>query len=175
MIHEAILSHLTSTLSHSMLKFTMKDLSELKEDKSDKAGSYYTTNRKYSFFYPRVTVLVSMIILVITLVINIIIVYKHDKTSIQSQASTSEITQSLAAIPHGCSYQQTQQGLKVVCPQPTLIIPTDAATCHPGMQSGTMICVDKKKQPQIIQLPILPKECRYVTIGTKTFIDCQMQ
>src|SRR5579864_2926042 len=92
----------------------------------ESASAYYNKYRKRRFFFSRLTVLTSMLVLIITLGINISLLYSHDNSTTQSNAAGHENPQKLLpSLPIGCSYQQTTKGLSVVCPTPT---PTETAS-----------------------------------------------
>lgn len=86
----------------------------------ESASAYYNKYRKRRFFFSRLTVLTSMLVLIVTLGINITLLYSHDNSTIKSNASGHENPQKLLpSLPAGCDYKQTSKGLIVVCPTPT--------------------------------------------------------
>lgn len=86
----------------------------------ESASTYYNKYRKMRFFFSRLTVLTSMIVLIITLVINISLLYSHDKNTITTHAATEQnIQQVLPKLPVGCLYKKTNKNYEVECPTPT--------------------------------------------------------
>lgn len=103
------------------------------------AQEYYNTNRKRSFLYSRLSVIVSMVVLVGVLGFNVNTLY-NEQTSTQSQASTQPKTDNLPKLAKGCVYERTNDGFRVVCATPT---------------PSPLIAKDTIN----VQLPQLPREC----------------
>lgn len=109
------------------------------EQSSQSAETYYNQKRKRSFFYSRVTVFVSMIVLVGVLAFNVNSLY-NDPTVTQSRASEQPNTNNLPKLPKGCEYKPVNNGFEVVCTTPT----PEATPETSGIN---------------VQLPKLPPQC----------------
>lgn len=118
----------------------------------ESASTYYNKYRKRRFFFSRLTVLTSMLVLIITLGINISLLYSHDKSTVTSHAAMEQNTQQLLPkLPKGCIYQKSTNGLEVVCPTPT---PTIAMV------------------PINVALPQLPPQCSLESSTKGSIITC---
>lgn len=119
----------------------------------ESASTYYNNYRKRRFFFSRLTVLTSMLVLVIALGINISLLYSHDNSTLSSHAAEPENPQKLLpSLPAGCSYQQTTKGLAVVCPTPT-------STINPAI-------------PINVALPQFPPQCTLESSSTGSKVSC---
>jgi hypothetical protein len=124
---------------------------EPNQNQTQSANAYYSNNRKRSFFYSRVTVVTSMVVLVAALGINVYALY-NQQTTTQSRASQPVVQKNLLPpLPTGCEYQQTDNGLAVVCGSPT---PAQAAVALN------------------VQLPQLPPQCSVQTSTKGNKIIC---
>lgn len=115
------------------------------------ATTYYNSKRKRSFLYSRLTVVVSMVILVGVLAFNVNTLY-HDQTALQSRASEQPNTNSLPKLPNGCDYKPVTNGFEVVCSTPT---PTVASAHAIG-----------------VTLPQLPQTCSLQSLTGGNRIVC---
>ena len=122
----------------------------------ESAATYYDTKRKRSFLYSRITVVVSMVILVAVLAFNVNVLYS-DKTALQSRASEHPNTNNLPKLPKGCEYQPLNNGFQVVCETPTpaqAVAPTTSASAI------------------AVKLPQLPPACSLQTFEGGNRIIC---
>jgi hypothetical protein len=119
----------------------------------ESASAYYNKYRKRRFFFSRLTVLTSMLVLIVALGINISLLYSNDNSTIKSNAAAPENPQKiLPKLPSGCIYQQTKKGLAVACPTPT---PTPMAAV-----------------PINVALPQLPPQCTLESSTTGSKVSC---
>lgn len=128
------------------------------EPNLESAQHYYNPQRKRSFFYSRLFVVVSMLVLVVVLTINISVLYSEQRTSTTTQASNGQ-TQ-LPNLPQGCEYQSNGQGknVKVVCASAT---PVQKPTSTPNAVA-----------PLTVGLPKLPAQCRYLISEVGYEVKC---
>lgn len=126
----------------------------------ESAQHYYNPQRKRSFFYSRLFVVVSMLVLIVVLTINISVLYSEQRTSTTTQASNGQ-TQ-LPNLPKGCEYQSNDHGkdVKVVC--------TSATPVQEQKPTNTPNAVS----PISVGLPKLPQQCRYLITGTGYEVKC---
>lgn len=122
------------------------------------ATSYYNSNRRKSFFLSRLFVLISMLVLVVTLSINVAILYSQQRTSTTTQASGTANQNNLPDLPKGCEYQTKQNGVEVVCP-------TGAPEASPTLASNP-------KFPINVELPELPETCTYAASNGGFAVNC---
>ncbi|MBA3723921.1 MAG: hypothetical protein H0W89_03420 [Candidatus Levybacteria bacterium] len=128
------------------------------EQSQETATSYYNHSRKRSFFFSRLIVIFSMLILVIALGINITVLYSEERTSATTRASAGDSQSNLPALPKGCEYQSKEKGVIVVCPTATPeLSPTLAAN---------------PKFPISVELPELPAPCDYEASGDGLAVTC---
>jgi len=121
----------------------------------DSAQNYYNPARKRSFFYSRLFVILSMVVLVIGLSINISLLYSNQKTSTTSHAASQD---TLPSLPAGCIYEKANNKVGIVCPTPDL-----------SQQTTKQM---KEKYPIVITLPSLPVQCHYFTTNNGYKIAC---
>lgn len=128
------------------------------EQPQETATSYYNHSRKRSFFFSRLFVVFSMLILVIALGINISVLYSEERTSATTRASTAANQSNLPVLPKGCEYQSKEKRVIVVCPTATPeLSPTLAAN---------------PKFPIAVELPELPASCDYEASGEGLAVKC---
>ena len=123
--------------------------------------SYYNKTRKRSFFFSRMFVMLSMVVLVIALSVNISFLYSQERTTTTSHASTPESEQvALPSLAAGCTYQPAtnSKGYKVVCPTS---LPTQSA------QTATASAASI-----IVTLPNLPPQCQYAVSTNGYSLRC---
>ncbi len=128
------------------------------ESNLDVAQNYYNSSRKRSFFFSRLFVISSMLVLLIALMVNISFLYSQERTSTTSQASSQNAQKFLPSLPAGCEYEQIGKGFKINCPQ---ISPTLAAK----LANTATFPVD-------IELPNLPAQCKYQTSNGGFAVKC---
>jgi hypothetical protein len=123
-----------------------------KQEKSyESIADYYNKSRKRSFFLSRLTVITSMFVLLIVLTINISLFYSNQKSTTQTHAAENEnSTKLLPSLAQGCSYQQVNGKVTIVCntPTPTVSVPIN------------------------IVLPQLPQQCSIETTTDGNKITC---
>lgn len=123
------------------------------EPTQETASEHYNASGKRTFLFSRITVMVAMIVLVLTLGINIVVLTSTHNNTIKSNAySPANPEKNLPSLPAGCSYQQAKKGLAVVCPTAT---PTPIATV-----------------PINVTLPKLPPQCTLETSQSGSIIHC---
>lgn len=122
------------------------------------ATTYYNEGRKRSFFFSRFFVILSMLILVVTLSINISVLYSQNRTSTTSKADSGTNQANLPPLPEGCEYQTVEKGVVVVCP-------TKASKPSPTLAVNSEF-------PMYVRLPKLPAQCEYLNSAQGTRVDC---
>lgn len=128
------------------------------EQSLDSATNYYNNNRKRSFFLSRIFVIVSMLVLVVTLGINISVLYSQQRTSTTSQAASVSKPSDLPTLPKGCEYQSKGKGVVVVCP-----------TESPKVTGTTEA---NEQFPINVRLPKLPAQCDYIDSAAGIALQC---
>lgn len=121
-------------------------------------SSYYNEGRKRSFFFSRLFVIVSMIILVVALSINISVLYSQDRTSTTSSADSGKNQTNLPSLPEGCEYQTIDKGVGVVCP-------TNTPQVRPTLAANPEF-------PMNVRLPKLPSQCEYLNSANGVRVSC---
>lgn len=121
-------------------------------------ASYYNEGRKRSFFFSRLFVVLSMLVLVIALSINISVLYSEDRTSTTTSANSGKNQANLPPLPEGCEYQTVDKGVIVVCP-------TDAPQISPTLAANSEF-------PMNVRLPKLPSQCEYMNSANGVSISC---
>ncbi len=121
------------------------------------ATSYYNAHRRKSFFLSRLFVLISMLVLIVTLGINVAVLYQQ-RTSATTRASGPVGQNNLPALPQGCEYQTKQNGVVVVCP-------TDKPNASPTLASNPEF-------PIKVELPELPEPCTYASSNGGFAVNC---
>lgn len=140
------LTFLTSFTCTAMLEKT-----QFMDPTQESASAYYNKYRKRRFFFSRLTVLTSMLVLIVTLGINISLLNSHDTSTIKSNAAGPENPQKLLPkLITGCAYLQTKSGLTVICPTPTLT----------------------QTEPINVTLPQLPPECTLESSSAGSKVNC---
>lgn len=125
---------------------------ELKNIQS--AQDYYNHGRRRSFFFSRLFVMFSMVILLIVLGINVSILSSQNTNTSSHASSDEETMRALPSPPAGCEYHKVNGALSILCSTPT-----------------------PKKDTQndfslVISLPELPLGCHFQTTQRGYKLSC---
>lgn len=125
----------------------------------DSAQHYYNEARRKSFFYSRVFVIVSMLVLLVGLGVNITLLNTQQRTSTSSQAASNNNQDNLPSLPAGCEYHTQNKNVTIACTTPS---PSAAFALSPA-----------PSYPLSIDLPALPSQCKYQTSHKGYKVACQ--